>query len=44
MHPSVKDKLLQVKESTFKNDKMILNLALSYGGKDEIISLCKKDN
>ena len=42
LYPSVKEKLLQAKESTFKNDKMILNLALSYGGKDEIISSVKK--
>ena len=43
LHPSVKEKLLQAKETTVKNDKMILNLALSYGGKDEIISCCKKN-
>ena len=42
LYPSVKEKLLQAKESTLKNDKMILNLALSYGGKDEIISSIKK--
>ena len=42
LYPSVKEKLLQAKESTFKNDKMILNLALSYGGKDEIIRAVKK--
>ena len=42
LYPSVKEKLLQAKESTLKNDKMILNLALSYGGKDEIISSVKK--
>jgi len=42
LHPPVKDKLLRVKESTLQNDKMILNLALSYGGKDEIIRAIKK--
>ena len=42
LHPSVKEKLLQAKESTIKNDRMILNLALSYGGKDEIICAVKK--
>jgi undecaprenyl diphosphate synthase len=39
---SVKEKLLRVKESTLKNDKMVLNLALSYGAKDEIICAVKK--
>jgi undecaprenyl diphosphate synthase len=42
LHPQVKEKLLRAKESTLKNDKMILNLALSYGGKDEIIRAVKK--
>ncbi|MGA2782045.1 MAG: isoprenyl transferase [Smithella sp.] len=42
LHPSVKEKLVHVKESTMKNDKMVLNLALSYGGKDEIICAVKK--
>ena len=42
LYPSVKEKLLLAKESTLKNNKMILNLALSYGGKDEIISSVKK--
>ena len=42
LHPSVKEKLLEAKETTVKNDKMILNLALSYGGKDEIIRAVKK--
>ncbi len=42
LNPSVKEKLLQVKESTLKNDKMVLNLALSYGAKDEIICAVKK--
>ena len=42
LNPSVKEKLLQVKESTSQNDKMVLNLALSYGAKDEIIYAVKK--
>jgi len=42
LNPSVKEKLLQAKESTVKNDKMILNLALSYGGRDDIIYAVKK--
>jgi undecaprenyl diphosphate synthase len=42
LNQSVKEKLLQVKESTLKNDKMVLNLALSYGAKDEIICAVKK--
>jgi undecaprenyl diphosphate synthase len=42
LNPSVKEKILQVKESTVKNDKMILNLALSYGGRDDIIYAVKK--
>lgn len=42
LNPSVREKLLQVKESTLKNDKMVLNLALSYGAKDEIIWAVKK--
>lgn len=42
LYPSVKEKLLHVKESTLKNDKMVLNLALSYGAKDEIIYAVKK--
>ena len=42
LYPSVREKLQQAKEITLKNDKMVLNLALSYGGKDEIISAVKK--
>ncbi|MDM7988036.1 MAG: isoprenyl transferase [Smithella sp.] len=42
LNPSVKEKLLQVKERTLKNDKMVLNLALSYGAQDEIILAVKK--
>jgi undecaprenyl diphosphate synthase len=42
LNPSVQKKLLQAKESTQANDKMILNLALSYGGRDEIIRAVRK--
>ncbi len=38
----VKEKLIQAKESTADNKRMILNLALSYGGRDEIIFAVKK--
>ncbi len=43
-HPEVKRKLLQAKAKTAKNNEMILNLALSYGGQDEIIYAVKKIN
>ena len=39
---NVKEKLLETKALTANNDKMILNLALSYGGRDEIIFAVKK--
>ena len=39
---NVKEKLLETKALTAKNDQMILNLALSYGGRDEIIRAVKK--
>ncbi|HUN55409.1 MAG TPA: isoprenyl transferase [Smithella sp.] len=42
LYPSVREKLLMAIESTSKNDKMVLNLALSYGSKDEIISAVKR--
>jgi undecaprenyl diphosphate synthase len=42
LDPSVREKLRQAKELTANNDKMTLNLALSYGGRDEIISAVKK--
>lgn len=38
----VRDKLLEVIELTRNNQKMTLNLALSYGSRDEIISAVKK--
>jgi undecaprenyl diphosphate synthase len=37
----VREKLAQAKALTATNDKMILNLALSYGSRDEIISAVK---
>lgn len=42
MSSAVKEKLLQAKALTENNDQMILNLALSYGGRDEIIFAVKK--
>jgi undecaprenyl diphosphate synthase len=42
LYPSVKKKLLEVKEATANNNEMILNLALSYGSRDEIIIAVKK--
>jgi undecaprenyl diphosphate synthase len=38
----VKEKLLEVKKLTQKNEKMVLNLALSYGSRDEIIMAAQK--
>lgn len=42
LYPPVKEKLLEVKKLTEHNRKMVLNLALSYGSRDEIISAIKK--
>jgi undecaprenyl diphosphate synthase len=42
LNVSVREKLLHAKILTAKNNKMTLNLALSYGGRDEIISAVKK--
>jgi undecaprenyl diphosphate synthase len=42
LSPTVKEKLLQAKARTASNNKMILNLALSYGGRDEIILAIRK--
>lgn len=39
---NVKEKLLETKALTANNDQMVLNLALSYGGRDEIIFAVKK--
>lgn len=42
LNTSVKKKLCEAMEITSKNDQMVLNLALSYGSKDEIIGAVKK--
>ena len=42
LSPTVKEKLLQAKACTASNNRMVLNLALSYGGRDEIIFAIKK--
>ncbi|MEN6468622.1 MAG: isoprenyl transferase [Smithella sp.] len=42
LYPPVKEKLLEVKKLTEKNRKMVLNLALSYGSRDEIVFAVKK--
>jgi undecaprenyl diphosphate synthase len=42
LNPSIKKQLLQAEADTVSNDRMILNLALSYGGRDEIIHAVKK--
>lgn len=39
---TVKEKLVEAKELTANNDQMILTLALSYGGRDEIIFAVKR--
>jgi undecaprenyl diphosphate synthase len=42
LYPPVKEKLLDVKKLTERNDKMVLNLALSYGSRDEIVLAIQK--
>ncbi|MBP1710485.1 MAG: undecaprenyl pyrophosphate synthetase [Deltaproteobacteria bacterium] len=42
LYPPVKEKLLNVKKLTEPNDKMVLNLALSYGSRDEIVLAIRK--
>ncbi|HBJ75324.1 MAG: isoprenyl transferase [Smithellaceae bacterium] len=42
LYSPVQKKLLDVKKLTEHNDKMVLNLALSYGGRDEMIAAVKK--
>lgn len=39
---TVKEKLIEAKALTVNNDGMILNLALNYGGRDEVIFAIKK--
>jgi undecaprenyl diphosphate synthase len=41
LNPAVQEKLKDAMEITKANDKMTLNLALSYGGRDEIIHAVK---
>jgi undecaprenyl diphosphate synthase len=38
----VKEKIISAKKITANNDHMVLNLALSYGSRDEIIGAVKK--
>ncbi len=40
--PRLRDKIRAAKEKTGKNNAMILNLALSYGGRQEILSAARK--
>ena len=42
LKPSVKEKIISAKKITANNDQMVLNLALSYGSRDEIIGAVKK--
>lgn len=42
LNPSVREKIVQAMESTAANDQMVLNIALSYGGQDEIIYALKR--
>lgn len=42
LYAPVREKLIAVKKMTKKNDRMILNLALSYGSRDEIVAAIKK--
>jgi undecaprenyl diphosphate synthase len=42
LNSSIKKRLQEAKDSTAKNDKMVLTLALSYGSRDEIIISVKK--
>jgi undecaprenyl diphosphate synthase len=42
LYPPVQTKLREVKKLTENNDHMVLNLALSYGSRDEIIFAVKK--
>ena len=42
LYPPVKKKLLDVMKLTEQNDKMVLNLALSYGSRDEMVLAIQK--
>ena len=40
--PRVRDPLEELRRDSAKNDKMILTLALSYGGREEILAMARK--
>ena len=42
LYAPVREKLLEVQKLTRQNNKMVLNLALSYGSRDEILAAVKK--
>ncbi|HOQ42777.1 MAG TPA: polyprenyl diphosphate synthase, partial [Smithellaceae bacterium] len=42
LYPPVRKKLLDVMKLTEQNDKMVLNLALSYGSRDEMVLAIQK--
>ena len=42
LYPPVRKKLLDVMKLTEQNDKMVLNLALSYGSRDEMVMAIQK--
>ncbi|MBP7341187.1 MAG: isoprenyl transferase [Smithellaceae bacterium] len=42
LYPPVRHKLLDIMKLTERNDKMVLNLALSYGSRDEIVGAVRK--
>ncbi|MBI4634682.1 MAG: isoprenyl transferase [Deltaproteobacteria bacterium] len=42
LRDSIKNLLLDIMEKTAKNNRLILNLALSYGGRDEIVEAVRK--
>jgi undecaprenyl diphosphate synthase len=42
LYPPVRKKLLDVMKLTEQNDKMVLNLALSYGSRDELVRAIQK--
>jgi len=41
LNETVREKLIETIDRTAQNDKMVLNLALSYGAKDEILAAVK---
>jgi len=42
LNSSIREKIRKAKEATKNNNKMIVNMALSYGGRDEIVHAVKK--